>query len=113
MTNEYNKNKPIIDAYFKNQSVENFSKKDNTLILGMSVGVFVTLFIVGLVIFIWSLYVSIVYWNQLSKEVKILLVISWFVAPPILPLIVVYVGKGSQNNANSKQISYNFGHCGM
>jgi len=94
IVNEYKKNKYLIDAYIKNQSIEGLNgDKESSLIMGFSVGVFLSFFIVYLVLFVWAVWATIKFWPKLSDVVKVVLVISWFVGPSILPLIVVYVGK--------------------
>jgi hypothetical protein len=90
---EYKKNKHLIDAYINKKPIEGLDD-DTGLILGLSVGMFLVLFVVGLALFIWALWATIKFWPMLSDVAKIILVISWLVGPPILPLIVVYVGKG-------------------
>jgi len=75
----YNDNKDLIDAYYKNKSVEGYSNNTKNVgnfpnidpngfpvidpnkaidaglsILGMGIGIFITLFLVNLVILIWS-----------------------------------------------------------
>jgi len=97
MLNEYKKNKPLIDAYLKRQPVEGLKDGQSGLILGMEIGVFLLMMTIGLILFFWALVVSIKYWDRLSDIMKVLLIISWFIAPPILPLIIVYIGKGSDS----------------
>jgi hypothetical protein len=91
MLNEYKKNKHLIDAYIKNQPIEGLN--DDGLIMGISVGLFSLLFVVSIILFIWALWATIKFWSRLNDVAKVILVISWLVGPPILPLIVVYVGK--------------------
>ena len=91
---ECKKNKDLINAYLKSQPVEGLNDGQAGLILGMEVGVFLLMMVIGLVLFVWALVVSIKYWDRLSDVMKVFLIISWFIAPPILPLIIVYIGKG-------------------
>jgi hypothetical protein len=130
MFSEYKKNKHMIDAYIKNQSVEGYKKEDGKdqkkddstavnegLILGMTIGVFILFFSIGLALFVWSLWATLKYWPELSNVAKVFLVLSWLMGPPILPLIVVYVAKGLNptplSASSAKQLSYRFATCGM
>jgi hypothetical protein len=99
MMNEYKKNKHLIDAYIKKQPIEGLNgDKEAGLVMGFSVGVFLSFFIVYLVLFVWAVWATIKFWPELSDVARVVLVISWFVGPAILPLIVVYVGKGMGRN---------------
>jgi hypothetical protein len=103
LLNTYKKKKHVIDAYFKNKSVENYNDgcddgcKDgcddqNSQLLGLSVGVFITVFIISISIFIWAVVVTIKYWNILPDWAKILAIIGLLtgIGGPIMTLIVVY-----------------------
>ena len=105
---KYKENKPLIDAYIKRQSVENFNgdggdggdgidptTTDGT-ILGVSIGIFLLLLLVSIAIWIWAIVVLIKYWNQLPDWAKVLGVLGVIPAVPLGPvvtLICVYVAK--------------------
>lgn len=95
MMNEYNNNKHIIDAYINKKPIEGLN--DNVevtgMIMGYTIGLFLVFFVITIILFIWAIQVTIKYWSRLSNIAKIILIISWFIAPPILPLIVVYIAK--------------------
>jgi len=52
MCKEFNENKPLIESYFKNHVVEGYDDEDKK-ILGLGIGAFIVLLLVGLAIFIW------------------------------------------------------------
>jgi hypothetical protein len=99
LLNEYNKNKDVIQAYFRGQPVEGMngskSAKDAVLVGGMTLGVFLFVFALSLGLLIWAVWATITYWSKLSETAKIFVVVSWFFMPPVLPLIIVYVAKSS------------------
>jgi hypothetical protein len=99
---KYKENKPLIDAYIKRQSVENYNGDgiDPTTtdgsILGLSIGFFLLLLLVSIGIWIWAIVVLIKYWNQLPDWAKVLGVLGVIPAVPLGPvvtLICVYVAK--------------------
>lgn len=94
MMKEFRENKPIIEAYLKNQSVEGSNDTVN-VIAGLSIGMFLTLIMLGIAIWVWAIVVTIKYWNQLPVWAQILAIIGLLtgVGGPIMTLIVVYVGK--------------------
>jgi hypothetical protein len=101
MMNEYNNNKHIIDAYLNKKPIEGLNEDLNGnvegigMIMGLTVGFFIAFFILTIILFVWAVNVTVKYWSKLSDVAKVILVISWFMAPPILPLIVVYIAKGN------------------
>ncbi len=104
---KYKENKPLIDAYIKRQSVENYNGDggdgiDPTItttdgtILGVSIGIFLLLLLVSIAIWIWAIVVLIKYWNQLPDWAKVLGVLGVIPAVPLGPvvtLICVYIAK--------------------
>lgn len=103
---KYKENKPLIDAYIKRQSVENFNgdggdgfdpdPSTGGTILGLSIGFFLLLLLVSIGIWIWAIVVLIKYWNRLPDWAKVLGVLGLIPAVPLGPvvtLICVYVAK--------------------
>ena len=95
---EYHKNKPLIQAYLKNQTIENYGDGDtnDSTILGLSIGIFITFLLIQIALWIWAIIVLVKYWKYLpdwAKVLGILGVLPIFFGGPILTLIVVYVGK--------------------
>jgi hypothetical protein len=99
---EYKDNKPIIDAYISGSSIEGMH--DDMRFLGLTVGVFVTMFIISLLVWIWAIVVTMKYWKQLPSWAQILAVIGLLsgIGGPLMTLVVVYIGKES---GISKKIS--------
>ena len=103
---KYKENKPLIDAYIKKQSVENFNgdggdgidpdPSTDGAILGLSIGFFLLLIAVSIGIWIWAIVVLIKYWDRLPDWAKVLGVLGLIPAVPLGPvvtLICVYVAK--------------------
>ena len=105
---KYKENKPLIDAYIKRQSVENFNgdgdggdgidptTKTGGSILGLSIGFFLLLLAVSIGIWIWAIVALIKYWDRLPDWAKVLGVLGLIPAVPLGPvvtLICVYVAK--------------------
>ncbi len=92
---EYQKNKPLIQAYLRNQHVEQYGN-DDTTIMGLGIGVFITFLLIQVALWIWAIIVLVKYWKFLPDWAKVLGIIGVlpiFFGGPILTLIVVYVGK--------------------
>jgi len=91
-------NKPIIDAYLKNQSIE--GANDNVgKIMGFGVGIFVVIALVVVVLWFWALYATIKFWSVLPTWAKVIAVLGLFFGwtygiGTVITLIVVYASKG-------------------
>jgi len=96
---EYSENKEQIHAYLQNKTVEGYNSNgpdNNTSIAYVGVGVFITILVVSLIIWIWALVVTIKYWKVLpvwARFVAILGLIPIIPGGPIVTLVVVYVAK--------------------
>lgn len=90
----YRDNKDLIHAYIRRDTIEGLDD-DSTQIVGMSIAMFLTIFLVSLVLWVWALYVTVRYWKELPTWAQILAILGLvgFVFGPIMTLIVVYVGK--------------------
>ena len=96
LAKEFRENKPLIEAYFKNQSVEGLTSEDKS-ILGMGIATFLIFFFIALGIWIWAIFALIKYWSVLPDCAKIfgLLALNPFlpIGGPIATLVVVYITK--------------------
>jgi hypothetical protein len=98
---EYQKNKHIIHAYYKNDTIENYTVASttddlkNTQILGLSSAMFSLVFLISLAIFIWAVFVTIKFWKVLPLWAQVLAIIGLVTGfgGPIMTLIVVYLAK--------------------
>lgn len=94
LTKEFRENKHIIEAYFKNQSIEGYDEEASK-IMGMSVVPFLILLIISLSIWIWAVFVLVKYWKILPDWAKIIGLIGvipvFACGGPVMTLIVVYV----------------------
>jgi hypothetical protein len=95
--NEYNENKVVIDAYLKGQSVENYDNvNDGSSMFGLGIGLFVSVLLISIGLWIWALWAVIHYWDKLPDWARIIGILGLL---PIIPggviasLISVYVGK--------------------
>ena len=92
-----------IKAYINNQPIENYG--DDTTsnsIMGLTIGVFLFILLISLIIEIWAIVVLIKYWKNLPSWAQVLGIIGvlpFLPGGPIITLIVVYVAK----TVNSKQ----------
>lgn len=100
MIKEYNKNKPIVDAYLQGKSIENYSMSGDGLddtdktILGVSIGVFAVIFIINLVIFIWAIVLLVNHWNDpLPDWAKVCAIIFLVMGLPLISLIILLITK--------------------
>lgn len=90
---EFNKNRGLIKAYLKGDTIEHGG---DGLVAGMTVGVFLLAFAIGIGIFIWSIWALIHYSPTMPTWaiiVCILLYIFTFGGASIIVLIIVYVTK--------------------
>ena len=104
----YENNKDLIKAYLSNKSIENWSDtnkieldkaqlKTSANILGFTVGIFISIFLISLITWIWAVVILVKYWSQLPGWAKVLGVIGVLPIIPvgqILTIIVVYISKG-------------------
>lgn len=97
MMREFKENKPLIEAYLKNQSVEGYTdtNNENGIIASLGMAMFLLLFTVVVGIWIWAVVVTIKYWNVLPVWAQVLAIVGLLtgVGGPIMTLIVVYIGK--------------------
>ena len=94
LVNEWKLNEPRILSYIKGSSTENFND-DDSVILGMSIGIFISFVIISMCIVIWAVVIYIKYFNLLPLWVKIIGLIGIFTFP-LLTIVVVYIGKGKE-----------------
>ena len=69
--------------------------------LTLTMGLFIPILIIMLVIYIWAIYVLVKYWKQLpvwAQIIGVLGVIPGVPLSPIATLIVVYIGKNMKKN---------------
>jgi uncharacterized membrane protein YhaH (DUF805 family) len=95
----YARNKDLIQANIRGLPIEHNSDKDDKTILGMSVAVFVVLFIFSLVIWLWLLVLTIERWHRLPSWAQILAVLCLLpVIPmgPVIGLVTVYIASDSK-----------------
>jgi hypothetical protein len=88
---EYNKNRELINAHFKGESVEGYTLSP-TKILGLTIELFMFLIIMHLVLFVWALVVLAKRWKQLDTGIQIVSVICLLAIPmgSLITLILVY-----------------------
>ena len=101
MIKMYNKNKDVINAYIKGESIEGFRMKDingsdvDLAPTGAMIGVFVSLILLSAFLWVWGIMVLVRYWSILPEWAQILGLVGLLgFGGPILTLIVVYVAKG-------------------
>jgi hypothetical protein len=104
---EYEKNKERIHDYLNGREtiVEPFEDdgltinipdgltKDEKEFLGLSIGVFIVIFVVMIAIYIAAIYLLIKRWNNLEQWAQIVGSISLIFGMPFITIIVVLVGK--------------------
>lgn len=100
----YKENKEYISAYLNKDTIEFYDSdfdnkkfsKDGKKILGMTLGFFLFILILNVLIWIWALYVLIKFWDNLPIWAKIIGVIGVLPIIPggcIVTLVVVYAVK--------------------
>ena len=92
---EYKKNKINIDSYLQGNTIEHYKDSTDTM-FGLSTGLFVSLFMINIIIWIWALWSLVTYWKYLPDWAKVLGVIGVLPIVPggvIMTLIVVYIGR--------------------
>lgn len=90
------KNRPLVESYLKGDIVEGFKTTDGPdVVVGMGVGVWLSIIVVAIGLWIWALVVTLKYFKVLPEWAQILAILGLFgFGGPILTLIVVYIGKG-------------------
>jgi len=71
--------------------------KTSANILGFTVGIFISIFLISLITWIWAVVILVKYWSQLPGWAKVLGLIGVLPIMPggqILTIIVVYISKG-------------------
>ena len=91
---EYFQNK---EKFQENKNIE----KDFATVLGVSVGVFVFLFLISTILFVWGLYLLIVYWDQLPTWAAVVGIIGLFFFP-LITVILVYAIKEKDERRSKK-----------
>lgn len=91
---EFRKNQPLIKAYFNGDLVEG-ADDDSKKIIGLGVGLFVTLFLISLILWVWALIALMRNWHKLPTWAQVLglLFLLGFFVGPIGTLIIVYVAR--------------------
>ena len=98
MIKGWNDNQELIKDYVQNQ--ERFTddnNKDAAAIFGISVGIFMFIFLISIILFFVSIYLLVVNWNLLPDWAKVIGLISLFFFP-LVTIIVVLVGKEQGND---------------
>lgn len=86
----YNHHKMEIDAYLKGDIYEGFTGSEAT---GISIGAMIAIIVVCLVIWIWALVITIMYWNNLPTWAKVIGILGLVTGiGPVVTIIVVYIG---------------------
>jgi hypothetical protein len=106
MLKTYGNNKPLIDAYLFGSSVERLNDDDenDSKVDGLTIGIFISLFVISFAVWIWALIVTMKYWESLPQWALVLAVIGLVTGfgGPVMTLIVVYMTKGSVKGKSSK-----------
>lgn len=87
----WNDNKEFINDYMKNKEGFNKENRDVT-ILGLSIGVFIIIFLLSIVLLFFSIYLLAVNWNNLPDWAKVIGLLSIFFFP-LITIIVVLIAK--------------------
>jgi len=108
MINEYNKNKPLIQAYLKEHPIEHFDPSKPNLIdpyndkqiddmdkkiLGMTMGVFVVALVINIILFIIAVVLLITHWKNLPSWAQVVSLICLLIGMPVITIIIVLVAK--------------------
>ena len=109
LINEFNKNEHLIEAYLKNQPIEGYTgdpddpNNPSGTIMGVTIGIFIAIFAIFLILWIWGLVITIKYWNLIPAWAQALAIIGLVFGVPIITLIVVYVSKGSKGGGGRRR----------
>lgn len=94
MISEFQKNRVLIHAYVNKLPIEGMS---DTGIMGMSIGLFIAVFVIYTVLFWWALIMAISDWKLFSDGQKWWIVLSWlFLGGPLVPLVSMYIFRGQK-----------------
>ena len=100
----YRDNKHEINAYFKGQTIECYTddqKVANNVAFALFGGIwiFMIIFAISAAIWVWAVVVTIRYWAILPTWAQVVAVIGLLPSGfgPIITLIAVYVGKGTNS----------------
>ena len=93
---EYNKNKVVIDNYLNNNVIENYNDENYNdensnagAILGLGIGIFITLFIAMISIFFYTVYL--IFTSDLSFPAKIMLILLLLFSGPVSNVLSVII----------------------
>ena len=86
MINEYNKNKPLIDAYLKKYPIEQYDPSNP-----FPVGIFVVALAINLILFIVALVLLIKRWKNLPTWAQVVSLISLLISMPVITIMIVLV----------------------
>lgn len=95
----WGENRPVIDAYLKNQSIEGVNENAGK-ILGVGIGIFIVVALLVVALWFWALYATIKFWSSLPTWAKVISVLGLFFGwtygiGTIITLVVVYSSKRS------------------
>jgi hypothetical protein len=98
MINEYNKNKPVMDAYIKKYPIEHYDDQQDggnadSMVLGMSIGIFILVLVINLILFIVALFLLVKHWKNLPNWAQIVSLISLLFGMPVITIIIVLLAK--------------------
>jgi hypothetical protein len=111
MINQYNKNKPLIEAYLKKHPIEHFDPSNpfpnfpdqtpddknvddaDKKILGMTLGIFLVALLINIILFIIALVLLITHWKNLPSWAQVVSLICLLIGMPVITLIIVLVAK--------------------
>jgi energy-coupling factor transporter transmembrane protein EcfT len=98
MIKSWNDNQDLIKDYLQNrESFENTADTKNLVsLLGMSIGIFLVIFLVSIVLFFLAIYLLVVNWNNIPTWAKVIGIVSLFFFP-LLTIVVVLIGKKEEN----------------
>ena len=95
----YNENKDLIIAYQSGKSVEGYvdpsgkSNINSNAVMGLSIGLFIGVLVISLVLWIWGLILMIMYWNILADWAKAVGIIGLLIGFPVATIVVGYAGQ--------------------
>jgi hypothetical protein len=105
MTQAFVDNKDTIQLYMSNPEMFQTDQSVNeSRILGMAVGIFVFVYLLILVVFAWSLYAIIKYWNKIPVWARLTSIVFLFIFP-IISLVVVYGSLDDDYSSNKERRS--------